>query len=251
MKKLRLPHLFLLLAGLCGACGSHTKTADPAETARQDSLALKVALMPTLDCLPFYYADRCGIFKDLGLDVRLHTFNAQMDCDTAFARGHVDFSYTDLIRAALLQSQGTGLYVIMQTDSYHELLTAKSKRVRNAKQLKEKMVAIARHSVTDLLLDTVVAQSGLDPSTVYHPQINDIVLRYDMLRNATLVSAFLTEPYATQARIDGDLGIYKPHKTSGKRSSCNACSKATTRRWNKSTARKTPTAYAASCSPIP
>ena len=208
MKKLRLPHLFLLLAGLCGACGSHTETADPAETARQDSLALKVALMPTLDCLPFYYADRCGIFKDLGLDVRLHTFNAQMDCDTAFARGHVDFSYTDLIRAALLQSQGTGLYVIMQTDSYHELLTARSKRVRNAKQLKEKMVAIARHSVTDLLLDTVVAQSGLDPSTVYHPQINDIVLRYDMLRNATLDAAFLPEPYATQARMDGDLGIY-------------------------------------------
>ncbi len=64
MKKLRLPHLFLFLAGLCGACGSHTETADPAETARQDSLALKVALMPTLDCLPFYYADRCGIFKD-------------------------------------------------------------------------------------------------------------------------------------------------------------------------------------------
>ena len=43
---------------------------------------------------------------------------------------------------------------------------------------------------------------------VYHPQINDIVLRYDMLRNATLDAAFLPEPYATQARMDGDLGIY-------------------------------------------
>ena len=132
--------------------------------------------MPTLDCLPFYYAQRCGLFKELGLDIRLQTFNAQMDCDTAFARRHVDVSYTDLIRAAWMQSKGTGLYVFMQADGHHELLTAKSRRIRQTKHLKERMVAMARHSVTDLLLDTVVGQARLEPSTVYHPQINDMRL---------------------------------------------------------------------------
>ena len=87
MKKLRLPHLFLLLAGLCGACGSHTETADPAETARQDSLALKVALMPTLDCLPLYVASMYNLFDSLGADVRLKPYTAQMDCDTALRNG--------------------------------------------------------------------------------------------------------------------------------------------------------------------
>ena len=148
--------------------------------------------MPTLDCLPFYYAQRCGLFKELGLDIRLQTFNAQMDCDTAFARRHVDVSYTDLIRAAWMQSKGTGLYVFMQADGHHELLTAKSRRIRQTKHLKER----------------------LEPSTVYHPQINDIRLRYDMLNNATIDAAFLPEPYITQAKLKGHRSIYdsrKPH----------------------------------------
>ena len=67
MKKL-IP--LLLLLGI--VCGCHSGQNDTATSqtgkTRQDSLALKVALMPTLDCLPFYYAQRCGLFKELGLE---------------------------------------------------------------------------------------------------------------------------------------------------------------------------------------
>ena len=139
--------------------------------------------MPTLDCLPFYYAQRCGLFKELGLDIRLQTFNAQMDCDTAFARRHVDVSYTDLIRAAWMQSKGTGLYVFMQADGHHELLTAKSRRIRQTKHLKERMVAMARHSVTDLLLDTVIGRHVWNRLRSTIPKSTTIRLRYDMLNN--------------------------------------------------------------------
>ena len=201
--------LLFLLATLCG-CRSGQGETDTAQekSTQQDTLSLKVALMPTLDCLPFYYAERCGLFKALGLDVRLLTFYAQMDCDTAFTQGHADVSYTDLIRAAWMQSKGTGLYVLMQADGHHEMVTAKSRRIRQARHLKERMVAMARHSVTDLLLDTVVAQAKLDPSTVYHPQINDLRIRYGMLDNATIDAAFLPEPYATQAKLKGNRSIY-------------------------------------------
>ncbi len=204
----------LLLSGII--CGCHSGQDDAvtsrAGKTRQDSLALKVALMPTLDCLPFYYAQKCGLFKELGLDIRLQTFNAQMDCDTAFARRHVDVSYTDLIRAAWMQSKGISLYVFMQADGHHELVTAKSRRIRQTRHLKERMVAMTRHSVTDLLLDTVIGQARLDPSTVYRPQINDIRLRYGMLANATIDAAFLPEPYATQAKLKGHRSIYDSRK---------------------------------------
>lgn len=210
MKKL-LPCL-LILCLLPYACTHSNEPASAGQKTRQDSLALKVALMPTLDCLPFYYAQQCGIYTQLGLDVRLKSYKAQMDCDTAFSRRHVDVSYTDLVRASLLQSKGTGLYAIMQTDGYHELVTFKSKRMRNTKHLKERMVGIARHSVTDLLLDTVTREARLDPSTVYHPQINDITLRGDMLNNGTLDAAFLPEPYATQAKAAGHKSIFHSQK---------------------------------------
>ena len=211
MKKLL---ILLILSCIISACRNGGNATEPSQTdaARQDSLALKVALMPTMDCLPFYYAERNGLFKELDLDVCLLTYNAQMDCDTAFMYRHADMAYTDLIRAALLQSKGIGLQVLMQADGHHRLLTAKNKRIQQARHLKERMVAIARHSVTDLLLDTVIAQAGLDPSTVYHPQINDIQLRYGMLHNATIDAAFLPEPYATQARLEGCKDIYDSGK---------------------------------------
>lgn len=210
MKRL-LPILFLCAAA-CGCHSAHDDAPPRAAEAWRDSLALKVALMPTLDCLPFYYAERCGLFEESGLDVRLQTFYSQMDCDTAFARGHVDVSYTDLIRAAWMQSKGTGLYVFMQADGHHELVAAKGRRIRQTRHLKERMVAMARHSVTDLLLDTVVGQAHLDPSSVYHPQINDIRIRCAMLDNATIDAAFLPEPYATQAKLKGHKSIYDSRK---------------------------------------
>ena len=164
--------------------------------------------MPTMDCMPFYYAKVSGIYDNIDLDVNIYTYKAQMDCDTAFVNKYVDVSYTDLIRAALLQSKNHPLRVIMQTDGHHELITAKSKRINDIEQLKGKMVAIARHSITDMLLDTVASQSKLDISTIYHPQINNIILRQDMLRNATIDGAFLQEPYITQTKLEGNKAIY-------------------------------------------
>ena len=199
---------------LCASC--NRSKPDPAvlakEQAQRDSLALKVAVMPTLDCLPLFYAEKCGIFDSLGLDVRLTKYMAQMDCDTAVINGRTDVAYSDLIRAALMQSKGTGLYAIIPADGYHELVTVKSKRMRTPAHLKERMIAIARHSVTDLLLDTIIQQNKLDAGSIYHPQINDINLRCNMLLNGTIDAALLPEPYATQARATGHKSIYSSQK---------------------------------------
>lgn len=181
------------------------------ERAHNDSI-FKMALMPTLDCLPFYYAQRMGLFEQAGIDVAITTYQAQMDVDTAFARSHADFFYTDIIRAALLQSQKKPLYVIMQADGDIQLLSTKNKRMRSIKHLKERTIGMARHSVTDLLLDTIIHEAKLDPSVVYHPQINDIFLRHDMLKNATLDAAFLAEPLATQSRLNGNRLLFNSNK---------------------------------------
>lgn len=207
----KLLYVFALLLIFC-SCNSKKEKNNEQKIATQDSSVLKVALMPTLDCLPFYYAERCGLFEKIGLDAQLITFNAQLSCDTAFERGKANIAYTDLVRALLLQNKGINLKVFMRTDGRHELLTAKSKRINSIKQLNEHLISIARHSVTDLLLDTIIAQARLDPFSIYHPQINDIVLRYNMLSNATTDAAFLPEPYATQARLNGDRSIYDSGK---------------------------------------
>lgn len=200
--------LCLLGAWTIMACNPTNQKQDShAQKQENDSLTLTVAVMPTVDCLPFYYAYETGIFNRLDANISLKTYFAQMDCDTAFCKQHADVAYTDLIRAALLQSKGTPLYVFMQTDGYHELVTAVSKRIRQPKQMKEKMVGMARHSVTDYLCDVLVEKGKFKADELYQPQINDIALRTAMLQNATLDAAFLPDPYATQAQMHQNRGI--------------------------------------------
>ena len=133
--------VFLLLAALAGLASCHKTGNKQAEkVSPQDSTVLYVALMPTVDCLPFYYAEQQGIFDSLNANIEIRNYMAQMDCDTAFCRKHVDVAYTDLIRAALLQSKDTALNVIMRTDGSHELITAFSKRLKSPSVLIKQLV---------------------------------------------------------------------------------------------------------------
>ena len=86
--------LCLLLASLMAGCGGKSeqeiKRLSRQEKARLDSIdrmALKVGVMPTLDCLPLFLAHDDSIFAKQGVDVHLRYYTAQMDCDTALARG--------------------------------------------------------------------------------------------------------------------------------------------------------------------
>ena len=190
---------FLLLASCTSA-----PTISPEEQARRDSLALHVAVMPTADCLPLYLADKTGLFDSVGVDVRLHTYQAQLDIDTALAKGHVHVAYSDLIRARMLAKDSVRLQAVAAADADLTLITAQRRRVRKLDQLKEKMVAIARHSITDYWSDRLTDSAALKRDDIFRPQINSLRIRRDMILNNTMDAAFFPEPYATQLRLQGN-----------------------------------------------
>ena len=167
---------------------------------REDSAALKVAVMPTMDCLPLYVAQEHGFFKAQGVDVRLKRFTAQMDCDTAIARGRVEGLVSDLVRTERLQP-GTPLRYVASTNAYWQLITRRSARIRELKELDDKMVAMTRYSATDLLTTIAVDSAKLKTERVFRIQINDVNIRLSMLMGNELDAMFLTEPQAVQARL--------------------------------------------------
>lgn len=200
---------FVLLVACSGGGSPQTQTGAATDSLAADTAVLRLGLMPTLDCLPFYYARRAGIFDSLGLDVELQTFTAQMDLDTALAGGSADGIYSDLVRSVLMahraQAQPT---IVMATDGAWNVVVTASLRLRNASQLDERMIAVARHSASDLVSDHVAKAGGLRPDRIYRPQINNVNLRAAMLTNAQVDAAVLPEPQATQARTRGHKQIY-------------------------------------------
>ena len=192
----------LVLAG-CGQSYEETKRLSREQRkklAREDSAALKIAVMPTLDCLPLFIAKDHHLFDTI-VDIRLKRYTAQMDCDTAMMRGRVEGVVTDLVRAERMIHLGTPMKYVASTNAYWLLISNRSQRITQLKHLDDKMLAMTRYSVTDFLGDLVVDSAKLKTERVFRIQVNDVNVRLKMLENNEMDALFLTEPQATQALL--------------------------------------------------
>lgn len=204
MKKMFSVMVCLLLLAACGQSYEETKRIsrqNRLEAMRKDSAALKVAVMPTLDCLPLYVAQHYQLFDTLFDGVRLKYYTAQMDCDTAMEHGRVEGSVTDLVRAMRMNKRGTKLRYVAITPAYWQLISNRNARIRQLKQLDDKMMAMTRYSATDMLSDYVIDSVKLTDDRVFKVQINDVNVRLQMLLNNEMDALWLTEPQATAARM--------------------------------------------------
>lgn len=209
-EKIMLPAFFagilFLFATACSDSKEKQIRQSKAEKARLDSLdreALKVGVMPTLDCLPLLVAKDERLFDTLGVDVHLRYYSAQMDCDTALARKRVEGAVSDLVRAKHLQQKGTALVYPIATQTYWKIVSNKRARISELKQLSDKMIAITRYSATDYLA-TLAIDSVHPKYDVYRVQINDVRIRLKMLLNNEMDAALLPEPQATKAQLAGN-----------------------------------------------
>lgn len=173
------------------------------ETEKPDSTTIRVALMPTLGCLPVYYACQTGITDSLHLNIRIVPYSAQMDIDTAIIRGHADIAYTDIIRAIRL-TDSVPLITFLANDEPITLIAGKEKKVKKIKQINEKMIAICRLCATDYWCDRMLDSAHISYDSIYRPQINDVKLRGKMMRTGLLEGAMLEEPYASWAIREGN-----------------------------------------------
>ena len=201
MKKLVIAFIALLMLAACGQSYEETKRLSRMQRLKQwreDSAALKIAVIPTLDCLPIYVAKERQMF-DTAVDIRLKRFNAQMDCDTALIRNRVEGAITDLVRAEKMIKDGTPLRYAAATNAYWLMVSQRQLRITNFKHLDDKMLAMTRYSVTDMLGDLAVDSAKLAPERVFRIQINDVNIRLKMLENNEMDAMLLTEPQASQA----------------------------------------------------
>lgn len=214
MKRIFILLSLLLPAVVMLSCRDGATPAAPAEAkqpVRHDSAVqtgLRVALLPTLDCLPFFYAGETGIYDSLGLSVELRTFGAQADCDTALLGTWADVSASDLVTVRLQRRRGHAVSAVAATDGRWSLVVSRLLRVRRLSQAKERMVAVARQSYADYLTTEALQSEGMGYDDVFRPQINALRLRLDMLYNDQVDLSVLPEPQASAARALGHRVIY-------------------------------------------
>lgn len=206
----------MLIVISCGKSYDEQKEMEKAEQLRlwrEDSVAFKVGVLPTLDCLPVFVAQQYCLFDSVGVDIRLKYFSSNIDCDTAFANGYLQGMFCDLVRCAKIEDKyGVEIKYPIVTRGDWSLVGNHNIRIKTLKHLDNKMVAITRHSLLDMMADMAIDSASLDPERVYKVQINDINLRLMMLKNNEIDAVILPEPQATEAMTMKNIRLANSNK---------------------------------------
>ena len=202
----------LMLASvlMLASCGGNSSRSDAAQRGAGQGDTAKVdcslALMATLDCLPFFYAETHGIYRRLGLDVAVTPYRSQLACDTALTRGAADIVYSDhLVAKRAEQKAAEGWETALSLNDAWTLVAYRGLRIRNVKALEGRDIGITRSSESLEKLEATLQASGLSAEQVYLPQINDLNIRMLMVAQGQLAAAMLTEPYTAAAAARGNM----------------------------------------------
>ena len=161
--------------------------------------AYKIAVMPTMDCLPAYLLKDSLLYDTAKVDIRLCRFNAQMDCDTAMIGGSVQAAFSDLVRTERLKHRNKVLmHYLTDTNLNWQLIADKDSKLKQLSDLSDKIVAMTRFSGTDLLTDMAVKKAK-PKYQVFRVQVNDVLVRLAMLQNHEIDAYWFAEPQITKA----------------------------------------------------
>ncbi len=205
--------VWMLLAALylcaCTSVGdSREQMKEDASDVRISSDTLRVALLPTVDCLPFFYAKQAGIYDTLGLPLKIVLYDSNLDGDTALLNGSVDGGMTDYVRLGFLRDKGLLVSAIMSGDSRWAIVGSGSLRMKKVENLKGRTVVGERFSLADFLINDALVKGRVAQEDILSPQINSLYLRTLMLNNNQIDAALLPEPFIAQAKENGHRVLY-------------------------------------------
>ena len=201
----RFNYLLILAVLTLVSCGKSDKELQAERQAQKLAereayqKAYKIAVMPTMDCLPAYLLKDSLLYDTAKVDIRLCRFNAQMDCDTAMIGGSVQAAFSDLVRTERLKHRNKVLmHYLTDTNLNWQLIADKDSKLKQLSDLSDKIVAMTRFSGTDLLTDMAVKKAK-PKYQVFRVQVNDVLVRLAMLQNHEIDAYWFAEPQITKA----------------------------------------------------
>lgn len=179
-----------------------TPTATPA--------AISIGTLATQDSLPLWVADERGYFAEAGItDVEIVTFQSAQELQAAFTAGSVDALMTDIMVAANLHASGTE--VVLETvmlgsetaQGRFAIVAAPGESFSSMKDLAGVPVGTASLTITEYVLDELMAEAGVPAEDVVTEEVDKMPVRFQLLMEGQLRAASLPEPFVSLAVLQG------------------------------------------------
>lgn len=200
--------MVLCLTIIVGGCAA-TKAPDNSQPTPKVGKPVKIGVLPIEDNLPFYVAEKDGLYAKEGVQVELVSFASALERDTALQAGQIDGEVADLVAVALLKKIGTdvkiasiGLGATPQEGRFAILASPKSS-IKDMVGLKGATLGISQNSIIDYVSDQMLLDKGVILNDVKKMSIPKMPVRVDMLLSDQINAACLPDPLASLAQAKG------------------------------------------------
>jgi NitT/TauT family transport system substrate-binding protein len=171
----RLLALLSCLALLLAACGGDDKesgsssgSSDTASTpAKPEPGTFRMGIEPWLGYGPWHVAEKQGLFKNNGLDVKIVNFTADDQINAAFASGKIEGTNIATHTALRFMASGLPIKIVLLEDlSTTADAIIGGRGVKTIADLKGKKVAFEEGTTSDILLSYALAQNGMSKKDI-------------------------------------------------------------------------------------
>ncbi|TGE33273.1 MetQ/NlpA family ABC transporter substrate-binding protein [Desulfosporosinus sp. Sb-LF] len=189
--------------------GCATTKAPEGNEPKSVGKTVRIGVLPIEDNLPFYVAEKDGLYANEGVKVELISFASALERDTALQAGQIDGEVADMLAVALLKKLGTdvkiasiGLGATPQEGRFAILSSPKSK-INDPQGLKGATLGISQNSIIDYVSEKMLLDKGVPLTDVKKMSIPKMPVRVDMLLSDQINVACLPDPLASLAQAKG------------------------------------------------
>ena len=211
---MRKPHLKVCLLGIVVSLAiivtgcSAPKTPEN-QAPKSVSKLVKIGVLPIEDNLPFYVAEKDGLYANKGVQVQLVSFASALERDTALQAGQIDGEVADILAVALLKKIGTDVKIASiglgatPKEGRFAILSSPKSNIKDMASLKGATLGISQNSIIDYVSDQMLIDKGVQVNDVKKMSIPKMPVRLDMLLSDQIMAACLPDPLAALAQAKG------------------------------------------------
>lgn len=171
----------------------------------QETVLIRVAVLPILDALPLYVAQSEGYFEAEGITVELVPISSAPERDALMQAGQIEAMINELVSVLYFNQEETEVLAVRfartATDEYpvFRILSSAESGITEVSQLVDVPIGLSEGTVIEYTTDRLLERAGLDQRQIAKVAIPRIPDRYALLESGELDAANLPDPLASLA----------------------------------------------------
>lgn len=207
-----------LLSVALSACSPATATTNPASNPTTaatvpaaEKTTLRIAVLPIIDALPFYVAQKEGYFTRNQLEVTFIPAASAAERDQLIASGQADGMINDLVSVALYNKQQVQIQTVDfarvadAKNAMYRVLAAKESGIQSAANLAGVPIGVSQGTVIEYVTSRMLEREGVTADQIQTVAVPKLPDRLALLGKGELKAATLPEPYGAIAQQSGSV----------------------------------------------